>query len=107
MKVGKKAKLRSKGFTDKEAIAILTVASAIIMPKRWAPTEAAKRWVPGLCCYSGARVGEMAQLRKQDVRQEDGRWTITITPEAGTVKTNEAHDVVTARASCGKASRHS
>lgn len=94
VKVGKKAKLRSKGFTDKEAAAILSKAAAITSPSRWAPTEAAKRWVPWLCCYTGARVGEIAQLRKQDLRQEGSHWVITITPEAGTVKTNEAREVV-------------
>lgn len=94
IKLGKKAKLRSKGFTDAEALAILTAASAIVLPSRRAPTEAAKRWVPWLCCYTGARVGEIAQLRKQDVRREGEHWVINITPEAGTVKTNEARDVV-------------
>ncbi len=94
VKVGKKAKLRSKGFTDAEAKAILTATSAISLPSRRAPTELAKRWVPWLCCYTGARVGEIAQLRKQDVRREGEHWVINITPEAGTVKTNEARDVV-------------
>lgn len=94
IKIGKAPKLRSKGFTDAEAKAILVAASAIILPARQAPTEAAKRWVPWLCCYTGARVGEMAQLRKQDVRREGGLWVIRITPEAGTVKTNEAREVV-------------
>lgn len=94
IKLGKARKLRSKGFTDAEARAILTAASAIVLTSRRAPTEAAKRWVPWLCCYTGARVGEMAQLRKQDVRREGDLWIITITPEAGTVKTNEAREVV-------------
>lgn len=94
IKIGKAPKLRSKGFTDTEAKSILTAASAITLPTRRAPTEAAKRWVPWLCCYTGARVGEMAQLRKQDVRREGDLWVITITPEAGTVKTNEAREVV-------------
>ena len=55
---------------------------------------AAKSWVPWLCAYTGARVCEVAQLRKQDLRQEGGHWVLRITPEAGTVKTNEARDVV-------------
>jgi integrase len=38
-------------------------------------------------------VGEVAQLRKEDVTQRDGHWVIRITPEAGTVKTNEAREV--------------
>lgn len=72
VKVGKRAKLRSKGFTDAEAAVILAAASAIPAPSRWAPTESAKRWAPWLCCYTGARVGEVAQLRKQDLRQDGG-----------------------------------
>ena len=56
--------------------------------------SAAKRWVPWLCAYTGARVGEIVQLRKKDVRHEAGVWIITITPEAGTVKDKEAREVV-------------
>ncbi len=33
-------------------------------------------------------------MRKQDVTQREGYWIIRITPEAGTVKTNEAREVV-------------
>lgn len=36
----------------------------------------------------------LAQLRKQDLRRIGEHWVITITPEAGTVKTNEAREVV-------------
>jgi integrase len=50
--------------------------------------------LPALAAYSGARVGEVAQLRRQDVRQEAGHWLIELTPEAGTIKTNEARKVV-------------
>jgi len=94
IKVGKRAKLRSKGFSDAEAIAILEVASAHVGGSEQPQTRAAKHWVPWLCAYTGARVGEIAQLRKQDLKQEGSHWTITITPDAGTVKTNEARTVV-------------
>ena len=57
-------------------------------------TFAAKRWVPWLAAYTGARVGELAQLRKQDVSREGDHWTILLTPEAGTIKTNEARRIV-------------
>lgn len=33
--------------------------------------KAARRWIPWLCCYSGARVTEIAQLRGSDVQQEE------------------------------------
>lgn len=94
IKLGKTTKLRSKGFTDTEARAILMAASGHQQGREQTQTWAAKRWVPWLCAYTGARVGELAQLRKQDLRQEVEHWIIRITPEAGTVKTNEARDVV-------------
>ena len=49
--------------------------------------------MPWLCAFTGARVGELAQLRKEDVWQEGELTVIRITPEAGTVKTNEAREV--------------
>jgi integrase len=94
IKLGKQAKLRSKGFTDEEAKAILTVATNLQRTGEQPWTFAAKRWVPWLCAYTGARVGELAQLRKQDVAQEGEHWVIRVTPEAGTVKTNEARKIV-------------
>jgi len=50
--------------------------------------------VPWLCAYTGARVGELVQLRKEDVRHEGAHWVATLTPAAGTMKTDEARDVV-------------
>ncbi|WP_281292741.1 DUF6538 domain-containing protein [Methylobacterium oryzihabitans] len=95
LKLGKARKLRSKGLSDAEAHAILRAALAYQPGKGERPqTAAAKRWVPWLAAYTGARVGELAQLRKQDLRQQGPYWLITITPEAGTVKTNEAREVV-------------
>jgi len=94
IKLSKPAKLRSKGFTDEEASAILSAASSITKGPGSGRTFAAKRWVPWLCAYTGARVGEMAQLRKQDVTREGEHWVIRVTPEAGTVKTNEARTIV-------------
>jgi hypothetical protein len=65
IKVGKPAKLRSKGFTDEEAEALLKASLAYVPPEREsAGTAAAKRWVRWLCAFTGARVGELAQLRK-------------------------------------------
>ncbi|MDR3407891.1 MAG: tyrosine-type recombinase/integrase [Methylovirgula sp.] len=93
IKVGKAPKLRSKGFTEDEAVAILRAASNLPPSNDQPQTRAAKRWVPWLCAYTGARVGEIAQLRKQDVSHQGGHWVIRITPEAGTVKTNEARTV--------------
>ncbi|HRF07561.1 MAG TPA: recombinase XerD [Xanthobacteraceae bacterium] len=94
LKVGKKPKLRSSGFTNDEAIAILRKASTHPRGNEKPKMFAAKKWIPWLCAYSGARVGEMIQLRKEDVRRVGDYWVMHITPEAGTVKTNEARDVV-------------
>lgn len=94
VKPGKAVRIRSKGFTDDEADSILKHAANHTQ----GPTEAwqiamAKRWVPWLCAFTGARVGEMVQLRKEDVRPHGDAWIIRITPEAGTVKDNQAREV--------------
>ena len=94
IKLGKRKVTRPKGFTDDEAGALLNAADAHQRGNERPKTFAAKRWVPLLCAYTGARVGEVAQLRKEDVRQVSGHWVIHISPEAGTVKTDQARDVV-------------
>ncbi|MBR0670129.1 DUF6538 domain-containing protein [Neoroseomonas soli] len=94
IKIGKKPKLRSRGLSDDEATSLLRAAWHLKQSGERMQTYQAKRWVPWLCAYTGARVGEMAQLRKQDVRQEGDHWVIKITPEAGRVKNKEARDVV-------------
>lgn len=77
-------------FTPDEARLILK-ASLDYDDKR--PFDAARRWVPWLCAYTGARGGEMTQLRGKDFRQQNGLWVIQITPEAGTVKTGKPRTV--------------
>jgi hypothetical protein len=94
IKLGKSQKLRGKGLTEEEAKALLSAALKVARGGESAGTFAAKRWVPWLAAYTGARVGELAQLRKQDVTREEVHWTIRLTPEAGTIKTNEAKMVV-------------
>ncbi|RLQ84844.1 DUF6538 domain-containing protein [Notoacmeibacter ruber] len=95
IRVGKKPQLRPKGFTDDEANAILSAAlNYEPIPRELPSTAAAKHWIPWLCAFSGARVGEIGQLRRQDIRFENGFWVLRITPDAGTVKTNQARDIV-------------
>jgi len=93
VRVPKAAKLRDRDFTKAEHKIILRgaleAASGNLSPER----ALARRWVPWLCAYTGARVNEITQLRKSDLRRIDGVWTIHITPEAGGVKTNEARVV--------------
>ena len=94
LKIGKSKKLRSKGFDDGEALAILRHASHYKAKGENAKLAHAKRWLPWLCAFTGARVGEMLQLRKEDLRRDGEHWVIRVTPDAGTVKTNEARDIV-------------
>jgi len=93
IRLGKLGRVR-RGFTDTEARAILKVASRLTRGGERPETFAAKRWVPWLLAYTGARVGEMAQLRKGDVTRVGRDWVIIITPKAGTVKTDETRQVV-------------
>lgn len=98
--VPRRVKTRERGYTDAEAVKVLQAAlcyrsgEANGSGTRESPRlAAAKRWLPFLCAFTGARVTEMAQLRKEDVRQEGAMWVIRITPEAGSVKTGEYRDV--------------
>jgi integrase len=94
LKLGKPPRLRSKGHTDAEATALLAASWALRPGREQSKLTAAKKWVPWLCAHTGARLGEMVQLRKEDLRREGAWWVLRITPEAGTVKTNEAREVV-------------
>lgn len=89
------AELRDKFFTREECRDVLAHAASVRpSPKEDPKTTAAKRWVPWLCAYSGARVSEMIQLRKKDVRKDQQcGWVIRLTPEAGSIKTNKFCDV--------------
>jgi len=78
----------TKAFRAEEVRTILNAASAVTDAAR--ASSAARRWVPWLCAYTGARVGEVTQLRGADVVQQEGVDAIRITPEAGTVKTRQA-----------------
>lgn len=93
LRLAKQTRLRSKSLTDVEAKAILCGALAHQRGHENSKTFGAKRWIPWLCAFTGARVGELAQLRKQDVSKRNDLWVIRITPEAGTVKTNEAREI--------------
>jgi integrase len=93
IKLGKRRKTRESGFRDEEVKALLSACIKLTQGNDRPETYAAKRWIPWLLAYTGARVGEIAQLRKQDVQQAVDHWRIVITPEAGTVKSNEARQV--------------
>jgi integrase len=91
---------REKGFTTPEAIAILKATLAYV-PKNTgvkstterAGLSAAKKWSSILCAFSGARITEITQLRKQDFRTEGDTTVMRLTPEAGGIKTGDYRDV--------------
>lgn len=80
-------KLRERDFTMSEASAVLT---ATLLDHRECSDydKRARRWIPWLCAYTGARVNELSQLRGNDVLNQNGIWCLRISPEAGTVKNN-------------------
>jgi integrase len=43
-------------------------------------------WLPYIAAYSGARLGELAQLLTSDVRQLHGVWILHVTPEGADAK---------------------
>jgi integrase len=81
----------SKAFTAGEAATILRASSAIGAPRT--TLEGAIRWVSWLCAYSGARAGEITQLRGADIQRRGEVHAMLITPAAGTVKTGKARSV--------------
>ena len=82
---------RERGFTETEAKAVLAAARAEkgLTARHADHTRNAIRWVPRVCAFTGARVTEITQLRKEDVETVSGVPCIRITPEAGSVKTGE------------------
>ena len=47
-------------------------------------------WVPLVCMFTGARLGEIAQLRIEDVREEKGVWFIHIRDDETTGQTTKS-----------------
>lgn len=86
----KPVQVRGREFTADEAALILR-STLIPASTHTAKHNAdARRWVPWLCAYTGSRVGEVTQLRAEDITQApEGYWVMRITPDAGTVKTGQ------------------
>ncbi len=72
-----------KGFSDAQAAKILDATLATPSHLTTAETRAARRWLPWICAYSGARVNEITSLLPSDIRQEEETriWCIYIRPE--------------------------
>jgi integrase len=85
--------LREEGraFNSEEAQVILRASSAIVNLRDAFPR--AQRWVMWVCAYSGARSGEITQLRGSDVTQRGDMFVMRLTPEAGPIKTSTARTV--------------
>jgi integrase len=93
VKADKQRKMRQKGLLDSEVLTILA-ATLVPAPKSFSSQHAAaRRWVPWLCAYLGARIGEVGQLRGMDIKQEEGVWLVWITPDAGSTKNESARYV--------------
>ncbi|WP_152047601.1 site-specific integrase [Aureimonas psammosilenae] len=67
-----------RDFTDPEAVTVLKAAM-----KEKSPSL---RWVPWICAYSGARLSEACQLRREDVHEHEGVWVMRFAAEAGPLK---------------------
>jgi integrase len=88
----KASKRENKAFNAEEIRTILNAATAFgSNPKT--KFDAARRWLPWICAYTGSRPGEITQLRGEDVVQHEGAWVIRISPEAGSVKTGKLRTV--------------
>lgn len=91
----KKQQSRPKSFYVDEAHTILRNAlEALAAENNYSDVNrAAMRWVPWICAYTGARAGEVCQLRKQDFIEIDGVKCIALLPDAGTIKTGQFRHV--------------
>ncbi|UQR64305.1 site-specific integrase [Bradyrhizobium sp. C-145] len=87
VKSEKKIRTRSKGFTDEEAEAIVGACLEYERkPKEDARTAAAKKWAPLIACYTGCRIAEALQLRKEDIRKHSKHHVFDFNPDAGSIK---------------------
>jgi integrase len=81
----------SKAFTVAEAQLILKAALQYSKPQT--VDEGARRWVPWLCAYTGARGGEITQLRGSDVTKRGSSYFAKLSPSAGKIKTGKGRTV--------------
>jgi integrase len=70
-----------RGFDPEQALIIL--AATVATPSHLISKEmkAARRWVPWICAYTGARVNEITSLLPSDVQQILGHWCFVLRPE--------------------------
>jgi integrase len=91
--------LKKREYSHAEARRVLEATLAPPSKRLTAEGAAARRWIPWLCAYSGARVNEMTQLRFEDIFRSPSRdntemiWVVRISPDAGTVKDDQSREV--------------
>ena len=90
VRVPKAVRMRERGFSTVEARTILKASLGREFGRITDDHARGRRWIPWICAYSGARVGEVAQLRGCDFSKVDGVWALRITPEAGSTKSGAA-----------------
>jgi integrase len=71
----------SKGFNLADAVTILTATLIPPSNKVSAETAAARRWIPWICAYTGARVNEITSLLPSDFKQPGGYECIVLREE--------------------------
>lgn len=91
VRVRKALQERDKGFDGGEAHTILSATLAKPSGKISVEMAAARRWVPWICAYTGARVNEITALLGGDFVLRDGIWMIRIRAE--NVKTRAFREV--------------
>jgi integrase len=69
---------RIRAYTDDEARVVLAAARKA--------QGGARRWVPFVAAYTGARVAEICQLRAEDIRSIEGIPCMVFAAEAGSLK---------------------
>ena len=87
----KNVERETKAFSQDEAKTVL--AAALACDDRKSFDERARRWVPWICAYSGARAGEITQLRGIDILQRGDDYFARLTPSAGKIKTRKARTI--------------
>lgn len=87
----KNVERETKAFSSDEAKTIL--AAALTSDDKQSFDGRARRWVPWICAYSGARAGEITQLRGMDIQQIGNDYFARLTPSAGRMKTRKARTI--------------
>jgi integrase len=91
VRVKKSLHEREKGFDHDEARTILTATLRPSSERISVEMAGARRWVPWLCAYSGARVNEITCLSGRDIVERNGIMMIRI--KAETAKTRSWRNV--------------